>query len=199
MWRVFSAGTERKRHRETAVIGCLTFLMLIAFVCCPVCNQTGIRALSDCAYAELESGAIYQAGDLKIASRLAANIQEVGDTADSVTDCYLAFFHDRNGCLVAAVLSVDDNDDIYARLSDVTASEEQAAGACFVNGRVKIGDRVSTLGSEGMKAYDRALAVNAVSLDECFVSLEYVLVYDCNGYSDPLIQFLENRHDTKPQ
>lgn len=188
-----SMGTER--NCRITIIGCLTFFALIILVCCVNPSQTGIHGLSDYAYTELECNTIYKADDLTVVSRLAANIHGVDDPAASATDYYLAFFHDRNDCPVAAVLLVDDNDDIYARLANYMENEDQNIGDCFVNGYVKIGDSLTDLDYELKKYYSEALDTHGLIPGECMASLEYMLVYYCNGYSDPLIQFLENRYE----
>lgn len=197
----FSTGapivaTGRRQRCKKTIIGCLAVLALILLAYCAASNQTGIQGLSGYAYTELESGVIYQADDLTVVSRLAANTHEVNDAAKNVADYYLAFFHDRNDCLVAAILSVDDSDDIYARLSDDMMDENRNIGDCLVNGYVKTGSSLTSVSNELKKYYHEALDSYGPVLGEYSASLEYMLVYYCNGYSDPLIQFLENRYET---
>ncbi len=179
--------TERKFYCEKMIIGCLVFLALMLLVSCAASNRMGIQSLSGCAYTELESGTVYKADDLTVVSRLAVNTREAGA---NVTDYYLAVFHDRNDRLAAAVLSVDDNDDVYARLSEYILEEDQNMGDCFVRGYVKTGSSLISMAYELRKDYNEALAAYGNALGEPIASLEYMLVYYCNGYSDPLIQYL---------
>ncbi len=172
---------------KKTIVGSLAFLALILLASCAAFNQTGIQSLSDYAYTELESGTVYKVDDLTVISRLAVNTHEA---AANVTDYYLTVFHDRNDCLVAAVLSVDDNDDIYARLYDDITEEDQDIGDCFVSGYVKIGGSLTSMNYELRKCYNEAPDVYGNALGEHIASLKYMLVYYCNGYSDPLIQYL---------
>lgn len=188
-------GAGRRGNCRITIIGCLIFLALGIFVYCATSDQTGIRSLSDCPYTELESGALYKAEDLTVISRFAAEPDEAGDASASVTDYYLTVFYDKTACPVAAVLSVDDNDDIYARLSGDMTNEDPAVGDCPVTGYVKIGDRLANLNDGWDKDYREALAAHGFHPDEYMACLEYMLVYDCNGYSDPLTQFLANRYE----
>ncbi len=176
--------TERKFYCGKIIIGCLALMILFY---CVASNQTGIHSLSGCAYTELESNTIYKADDLTVVSRLAVNTREAGA---NVTDYYLTVFHDRNDCLAAAVLSVDNNDDIYDRLANYMAGEDQNIGDCFVRGYVKTGCSLANLNYELRNYYNEALAAYGNALGEPVASLEYMLVYYCNGYSDPLIQYL---------
>ncbi len=179
--------TEKKFYCEKIIISCLALLALMILVYCVTSNQTGIHSLSDYACTELESNTIYKADDLTVVSRFAVNTREAGA---NVTDYYLTVFHDRNDCPVAAVLSVDDNDDIYARLSEYILGKDQNIGDCFVRGYVKTGGSLANLNYELRKYYNEALAAYGNALGEPVASLEYMLVYYCNGYSDPLIQYL---------
>lgn len=182
-----SVEAERKFYCKKMIIGCLALLALMLLASCAAFDQTGIQSLSDFACTELESGTIYKAEDLTAVSRLAVKTHE--EAAD-VTDYYLAFFRDRNDCLAAAVLSVDDKDDIYDRLSDDIAEEDRGIGDCFVRGCVKIGGSLTDMDYELRKCYNEALETYESALGEPIASLEYIFVYYCNGYSDPLIQFL---------
>lgn len=182
-----SMGRERRDICRITIIGCLTFFALMILVYCVASDQTGIHSLSDYAYTELESGTIYKADDLTVVSRFAVNTREAGA---NVTDYYLTVFHDRNDCPVAAVLSVDGNDDVYTRLSEYILEEDQNIGDCFVRGYVKTGGSLANLNYELRKDYNEALAAYGNALGEPVASLEYMLVYYCNGYSDPLIQYL---------
>ncbi len=182
-----SVEAERKFYCEKMMIGCLALLALMLLASCAAFDQTGIQSLSDFACTGLESGTIYKSEDLAVISRLAVNTHE--EAAD-VTDYYLTVFHDRNDCLAAAVLLVDDKDDIYDRLSDDAIKEDRGIGDCFVRGYVKTGGSLTDMDYELRKCYNEALETYESALGEHIASLEYVLVYYCSGYSDPLIQYL---------
>lgn len=146
-------------------------------------KQTQVYSLSDYAYTDLEERTIYKVNDLMVVDLFAHNKQTVNGKVTNTTDYYLVIFRDRNDRLVAAALSVDDDDSIYSSLSWYAADESQNIGDYVVNGYVKTQKNSNT---KLTQYFDEAIDKYGPVLDEYFVKSQYMLQYHCGAYENPL-------------
>ncbi len=137
-------------------------------------KQTQVFSLSDYAYSELEESTIYKANELTVVDMFAQNTHKVNGIATNTTDFYLVTFRDEDDRLVTAILSVDDDDDIYNRLSFYTIDERQGIGDCVVRGYVKTKNNSNP---KLTQYFDEALDEYVDLLGENLVSPQWILVY----------------------
>lgn len=146
-------------------------------------KQTQVYSLSDYAYTELEEKIIYKVEDLIVVDSFAQNKHTVNGKVTNTTDYYLVIFRDKNDCLVAAALSVDDDDSIYFPISRYAADDSQSIGDYVVNGYVKTQKNANT---KLTQYYEEAIDKYGPVLGENMFSSQWILEYHCDALEDPL-------------
>lgn len=181
----------RKKERgeyfvKKGIIVCLVVLAVIVIALNAEPGQTEVHSLADYAYSELESSTIYRADDVTIIDAFAVRTESRYDVTTNVIDYYLMAYRDKNDRLVMAVLKVDDDDEIFSRLSLYSKDDSQNIGDCILNGYVKTGGKLANLDTKLKKYYNDAVDYYGPILEEYFTAPEYLFTYHCNAYTDPL-------------
>jgi len=171
---------------KKVVIGCLVAVAVIIIALNAEPKQTEVHSLSDYAYSELENGMIYRADDVVIIDAFAVTKESKYDVTTNVIDNYLMAFRDKNDRLVVAILKVDDDDEIFSRLSAYHNDASQDIGDCLLTGYIKTEGKQENLRSELKNHYNKAIDYYGPILEEYFATSEYVFTYHCNALTDPL-------------
>lgn len=171
---------------KKGIICCLVVLAVIVIALNAAPKQTEVHSLTDYAYSELESGTIYRADDLLVVDIFAERTESKNGRTTNVINYYLTAFHDKDDRLVVAVLSVDDDDDVFFRLSDYAYDDSQEIGDYYLNGYVKTGSTMASMSGELKKYYNEALDAYGPAMGTYTVTPEYILRYYCNASTDPL-------------
>lgn len=146
-------------------------------------KQTQVFSLSDYAYSELEERIIYKADNMTVVDRFAQQTRTTNGRVTGKTDYYLVTYRDKNDRLVAAILSVDDDDGIYLSLSLYANDEKQNIGDRVLNGYIKTR---SNTNAKLTQYFNEAIDKYGPVLNEYLVSPQWMLEYRCGPNSDPL-------------
>lgn len=146
-------------------------------------KQTQVYSLSDYAYTELENGIIYRAEDLMVVDTFAKQEHKVNGKVTATTDYYVVIFWDKNDQLTAAMLSVEDDDDIHSKLFRYVIDETQSIGDCVLDGYVKT---VKNTNTELTQYFEESLSEYGAVLDKFIARPQWMFKYHCNALEDPL-------------
>lgn len=121
-----------------------------------------VSSLSDCAYSELKDSTYYNANEVMVVDHFATSLNNGNNTA-----YYLVTFRDADDRLVAAILSVDNDNDIYGSIINNSRGY-------VVNGYVKTWYSGN---AELTQYFHEALKQYADILNEDPVSPQWILAY----------------------
>lgn len=95
----------------------------------------------------------------------------------------MVIFRDKSDRLSAAMLAVEDDDDIHFQLFWYVMDESQNIGDCVLDGYVKT---VKNTNTELAQYFEEALNEYGPVLDEYIARPQWMFKYHCNALEDPL-------------